>query len=241
MKFNVTFRGNSISLNKSNTVMDEVVGQITCLIAEGEWNRLSWLDASDFENSYIQQLAESFLEKCFVNGSSPEEAYNEILKVFHFEDKQFSTNRKILPMGMTNKKRVIADRYYIDTFEDLIILEMLYAIERNTSFIKCKHCGKYFASANSGAVYCDRKNKNGKTCKQVAAKKTFSEALKSDETLAIHEKAYQALYYKSRKATDEKEVHKYQIKMAAMRQARMNYKNGKISSDKLIEVIEKNK
>ncbi len=241
MKFSITFRGNSISLNKLNTVMNEVVGQVTCLVAEGEWDKLSWLDADDFKMNDVQQLAKTFLEKCFVNSSSPEDAYNKILKGFHLDDKQFSANRKILPMSMTNKKRVIADRYYVDTLEDLIILEMLYAIERNTSFIKCKHCNKYFASANAGATYCDRINEGGKTCKQVAAKKTFSEALKSDETLAIHEKAYQALYYKSRKATDEKEAQKYQNKMAALRQARVNYKNGKWTADKLIEVIEKNK
>ena len=241
MKFNVTFKGNSISLNKFNIVMDEVVGQVTCLIAEGEWDKLSWLDANDFEKSDIQQLAKTFLEKCFINNVSRENAYNKILNSFHLEDKQFLVNRKILPMSMTNKKRVIADRYYIDTLEDLIILEMLYAIERNSSFIKCKHCGKYFASANAGATYCDRKNEDGKTCKQVAAKKTFSEALKADETLAIHEKAYQALYYKSRKATDENEIKMYQTKMLKLRQARINYKNGEWTADKLIEVIEKNK
>mgnify|MGYP004640318269 FL=1 len=241
MKFSVTFRENSISLNKLNTVMNGVIGGITCLIAEDEWERLSWLETNDFGKDDVREFAQKFLDQCFFSNSSPEEMYNKILNDFHMNDKQFSVSRKMIPTGITGKKHVIADRYYIDTLEDLIILEMLYAIERNISFIKCRHCSKYFASANAGAAYCDRKNENGKTCKQIAAKRTFSETLKADETLAIHEKAYQSLYYKSRKATDEKETKMYKTKMAVLRRARMDYKNGKISSDKLIGIIEKNK
>lgn len=162
MKFSVTFRENSISLNKLNTVMNEVIGGITCLIAEGEWERLSWLETNDFGKDDVRKFAQKFLDQCFFSNSSPEEMYNKILNDFHMNDKQFSVSRKIIPTRITGKKHVIADRYYIDTLEDLIILEMLYAIERNISFMKCRHCGKYLASANAGAAYCDRKNENGK-------------------------------------------------------------------------------
>ena len=98
---------------------------------------------------------------------------------------------------------------------------------------------RFFIAENHGIQYCDNIYKDGKTCRQIGAKKQFKEKVKSDSALSLYEKKYQALYYKRKKTTDEKALMAIKEKIAVYQDARSKYKKGEISSDEFISMLEK--
>ena len=105
----------------------------------------------------------------------------------------------------------------------------------NMHISRCKNCLKYFASAYSGADYCDRVNPEGKTCKWTGSKKTYASNIKADENLVLYEKIYQSLQYKRRRTTDDEMLEKLNFNIILLTKCRAKYKSGEHSADKFLE------
>ena len=147
---------------------------------------------------------------------------------------------------MSEKKAIVntddnidmVETYWLTNLLGLLLVEMMHAILHNIPILKCPVCKRFFIAENHGIQYCDNIYKDGKTCRQIGAKKQFKEKVKSDSALSLYEKKYQALYYKRKKTTEEKALTAIKEKIAFYQDARSMYKKGEISSDEFISMLE---
>ncbi len=234
MDIKILFAGNEIKISSGAEEYTTVLGNVTCMIAEGDWKiLLNFLDIRRNSSKYTA-YAENFLEKCF----SEKEKQSKIdgYKLCDLE------------LGLSEKKHTVSksigeditDTYHVTSVFDLINLEMLYAVMNDIPISKCKSCGKYFAAASAGAQYCERIFDGGRTCKQAGAKRLFTESLKSDDALLQYEKTYQATYYKYKRADSAKEKSALNQKILTLKNLRVRYKHGDISATEFLKLIENN-
>lgn len=211
----------------------------TCRIASGEWDVFLLMGIVEKEDISLEKLANTFLEHCFETNEHGKKliAYSKLAKEYNIDSLSYPVNKRILPLFNSPKKYVLAESYTVNSLKDLIFLEMLYAVEQNIYISKCKNCGKYYASANAGADYCDRIFRDDKTCKWVGARKTYVSNLKSDDALVLYEKIYQSLQYKKRKADTKIKEKDIFSALTMLRKHRENYKKGKISAEEFINII----
>lgn len=135
---------------------------------------------------------------------------------------------------------VVSDVYHIESPFDLINLEMMYAVICDMPINRCKNCNNFFVAGNAAAIYCDRIFTNGKTCKQFGGKKAFTDNLKKDEALLQYEKAYQATYYKYKRAASGKEKSALHQQILTLKNLRIRYKHGDISAAEFSKLIHGN-
>ncbi|UKI37185.1 MAG: DUF6076 domain-containing protein [Clostridiales bacterium] len=77
----------------------------------------------------------------------------------------------------------------LQSFRDCFLVEMMHAILHNIPILKVPGMQKdFFIAENHGIQYCDNIYKDGKTCRQIGAKKQFKEKVKSDSALSLYEK-----------------------------------------------------
>ena len=87
---------------------------------------------------------------------------------------------------------------------------------------------------HTGVLYSDRIFKNGKTCRQIGAKKQFADKVRANETLAKYEKIYQSFYYKKSKAKAAQEKAELTEKLTLLKENRIKFRNGEISEEEFI-------
>ncbi len=240
MSFDIIFKKRFVSLSIGNSLTDEILGNFTCKIAAGEWDSFISLGLIDKPDENLSDLANIILGHCFKPKiqATKISAYAEIVEKYGSETDTYVIRRTIIPPAKKRMNPEIADVYTTDSLKDLIFLEMLYASEQNMHISRCKNCLKYFASAYSGADYCDRVNPEGKTCKWTGSKKTYASNIKADENLVLYEKIYQSLQYKRRRTTDAEMLEKLNFNIILLTKCRAKYRSGEHSADKFLEKIE---
>lgn len=232
MDIKILFAGDEIKIRNGGQEYKTVLGNVTCMIAEGDWSTL--LNFLDIQRNFSRYTAYAgnFLEKCF----SEKEKQSKI-NGYKLCDSELGLSEKKYTVSKTIGES-ISDTYHVTSVFDLINLEMLYAVMNDISISKCKSCGKYFAAWSAGAQYCERISDGGRTCKQAGAKRLFTESLKSDETLLQYEKAYQATYYKYKRAVSDKEKSALNQKILTLKNLRVRYKQGDISATDFFKLID---
>ena len=238
MKFQASFLENHINISTEECNRIFGLGRITFGIATGNYGALSILFPVQ-ELDTLRDKANSLLELCFSSKKGEDK-----LSAYYKCEEEFSLCGGCI---MFEKKAIVntddnidmVETYWLTKLSGLLLVEMMYAILHNIPILKCPVCKRFFIADNHGIQYCDNIYKDGKTCRQIGAKKQFKKKVKSDSALSLYEKKYQALYYKRKKTTDEKALTAIKEKIAFYQDARSKYKKGEISSDEFISMLEK--
>ena len=241
MKFKVEFCKDKMKIITSEYEVEDVLGNITCRLAEREWDALSLLFPSERRYGLLKQQAMRFLESCFYSKAKTDKVSGYMLmdEEMNLSEKQYTVSKVVAGSFAPGEASLnIADVYHLNSIFELMRLEMLYAVMNDMSIMKCGNCGKYFAAVNSASHYCDRVFDGSRTCRQLGAKKIFNNNLKLDNALLKYEKAYQATYYRWRNATREKDKSDLNIKLIRLKTYRLEYKRGKISAERFLQIIE---
>ena len=239
--FDIEIIGNKINPYCKDSDVWYPLGQLTCMIAAGEtdWIKKSFKVITDWR--LVEEKARDYLESCFHSNDVTDKTKGYLFcrSKYPFAKENYTVTKcfsEITDDG--NTKLQIKDCYHFDNIVELIDFETMYATANNISIFVCKNCGKYFATLNSGAVYCDRIFKDNKTCKYFGAKKTSAEQVKNNELISFYEKSYQAIYYKKRIAKNKTETKKIDNILKALQKNRLEYRKGNLSDEKFRSIIE---
>lgn len=238
MKFQASFLENHINISTKECNRIFGLGRITFGVATGNYGALSILFPVH-ELDALRDKANSLLELCFSSkkGEDKLSAYYKCEEEFSLCGGCVLSEKKAIVNTDDNIDMV--ETYWLTKLSGLLLVEMMHAILHNIPILKCPVCKRFFIADNHGIQYCDNIYKDGKTCRQIGAKKQFKEKVKSDSALSLYEQKYQALYYKRKKTTDKKDLTAIKEKIAVYQDARSKYKKGEISSDEFISVLEK--
>ncbi len=241
--YDVEIIGNKINPFCKDSNVWYPLGQITCMIAAGETDWIKTPMTSFTDRERLKELATEYLESCFHSNNITDKTKGYLFcrSKYPYPNKQYAVTKffdEIEENGET--KLQVRDRYSLDKLIEVIDLEMMYAVQNNISIFICKNCGKYFATLNAGAVYCDRILDKGQTCKYYGAKKTSAELVRDNELISFYEKTYQAVYYKKRVAKNVIEAQKVEKILKTMRKYRLEHKRGNLSDDEFRSLIAEN-
>ena len=232
--FYVEIIGNKINPFCKDSDVWYPLGQITCMIAAGETDWIKTPNTSYTNWNIVKERATEYLESCFYNNNATDKTKGYLFRRenYLYSDKKYTVEKIFNEIEVDGETRLqVVDRYEIKTLLELIDLEMMYAVQNNISIFICKNCGKYFATLNAGAVYCDRISEKGQTCKYYGAKKTSAELVRDNELISYYEKTYQGIYYKKRVAKNMTEAQKVEKILKTMRKYRLEHKRGNLSDD----------
>lgn len=243
MEIKVEFFESRIKISNGNTVYDDMLGNVTCLIAEQEWDAvLEFLDIQRGLDKY-SAYAKKLLDKCFAGKEHADKIKGYILcdSEFDLNAKKYTVCKTVCSKKLDGRTEMsVSDIYQIQSVTELINLEVMYAVVNDIAITKCKNCGKYFVANTAGGQYCERLLSSGRTCKQNGAKTLFYQNLKNDEALLLYEKTYQATYYKAKKSTFPEEKIELENKLELLKIYRVKYKRGELSADQFKKFLEKN-
>ena len=192
----------------------------------------------DVDKNELKKFALDMLERCFSTKDNQIKV-NAFLQCEEDLSLKYSYSMSMnYPIVAPDGNIDFVDSFELKYIESLILLEMMFCIKNNIPIVKCPNCEQFFIAHNTGVQYCDRIYKDGKTCRQLGAKKLFSDKLKSDELLLVYEKKYQALYHKLKRSTDDKEKLALTEKISKLKECRMKYKKSEISPEEFLKVLE---
>ncbi len=234
--YKVKFIGNKIWFDGK----EYPLGQITCLIAEGDTDWISTPITQITDWQLLGEKATEYLEHCFHSDDANEKIKGYLLckANYPYPKQEYVITKEITEIETNGEiKLQIIDCYHIKKLIELIDLEMMYATNNNVSIDKCQNCGKYYATRKEGTMYCDRIFSDGRTCKQVSSKKIFNENLQNNELLSLYEKTYQAVYYKKRIAKTNKEIKRVDMFLKKLKTSRNDYRRDRISEDEFRTIL----
>lgn len=243
MNLRVEFIGEKIIIHTEKKTVEYQLGTITCMISAGEWDELLQFLYEEKDYKKIEKYAANFLDKSFYSREKISKINGYMLcdSELNLSNKNYISNKKVSGRILQGKADlVVSDIYLIASLIDLINLEMMYAVINDVPINKCKNCNKYFVAGNAAALFCDRLYTEDKTCKQFGGKKSFVDKLKNDEALLRYEKAYQATYYRLRKAQSQDEIDKLNKRLQELKTWRVKYKNDEIEEKAFIEFVNDN-
>lgn len=243
METKVEFFENKIKILNGNKVYEDMLGNVTCLIAEQEWDAvLEFLDIQRGLDKY-SVYAKKLLDKCFAGKEHADKIDGYMLcdREFDLNAKKYTVCKTVCRKTLDGRTELaVSDIYQVQSVAELINLEIMYAVVNDIAITKCKNCGKYFVANTAGGQYCERKIDGGRTCKQSGAKTLFYHNIKKDEALLLYEKTYQAIYYKVKKSTSAEEKNELENKLELLKIYRVKYKRGELSAEQFKKFFEKN-
>ena len=237
MHIQASFISDSVKVVTEKCSLVFSLGYITYNIAADDWRDLdNVIDGADKQK--LKKFALDMLERCFSTKDN-EAKVNAFFQceadlAMKYSYSLSASHPIVTPDGGID----YVDSYVLNSVESLILLEMMFSIKYNRPIVKCPNCKRFFIASNTGIQYCDRIFKDGKTCRQLGAKKLFSDKLKSDELLSAYEKKYQALYHKQKRTTDETEKLALADKLSTLKDLRMKYKKSLISPEEFMKALE---
>ena len=112
----------------------------------------------------------------------------------------------------------IYEEYEVNSFYELLFLEVYHMILDKTLIKKCRHCGKYFVVKNLNIEYCyrlidpDEESLDTRTCSDVGPKRSYQKKLEEDLPLKFYDRAYKTHYarIKSGRMTQQEFFHWHQ-------------------------------
>ncbi len=106
----------------------------------------------------------------------------------------------------------LCERVSFGSLRELLLFDLLRAMERSHTPRACKCCGEYFVPTRSGEVYCTglAPDGEGKTCREVGARRKFAEKLSGNDVLRLYRAACGRVYTRKSRggisAADAKEM-----------------------------------
>ncbi len=90
----------------------------------------------------------------------------------------------------------LCERIAFGSMRELLVFDLLRAMERSHTPRACRCCGLYFVPARSGEVYCTglAPDGDGKTCREIGARRKFAEKLSGNEILRLYRAACGRVY-----------------------------------------------
>ncbi len=90
----------------------------------------------------------------------------------------------------------LCERVRFGSLRELLLFDLLRAMERSHTPRACKCCGEHFVPTRSGEVYCTgaAPDGDGKTCREVGARRKFAEKLSGNDILRIYRAACGRVY-----------------------------------------------
>ncbi|MBE6758534.1 MAG: hypothetical protein E7554_00400 [Ruminococcaceae bacterium] len=90
----------------------------------------------------------------------------------------------------------LCERVSFSSIRELLLFDLLRAMERSHTPRACRCCGLYFVPARSGEVYCTglAPDGDGKTCREIGARRKFAEKLSGNEILRLYRAACGRVY-----------------------------------------------
>ncbi|OPX92032.1 MAG: hypothetical protein A4E52_00176 [Pelotomaculum sp. PtaB.Bin013] len=118
-------------------------------------------------------------------------------KVIQFNDpKDVDTKSVLQDIHRDSEHSVSMWQYFaIQSLEEMLYLEFMEMVKRGIRIKRCGLCDRYFVLADKRKRdYCDRIFENGRTCKQLGAKKRFHENVEADIYLQEFQRIYNRMY-----------------------------------------------
>ena len=154
----------------------------------------------DNENRNTQSLSVEILKELQTTYRSLLDAFvyglterNE--NAMHYFDRHpFYSSGTLMNQTVKNENRWMID-YFIMSFEDCLMCELMEMIRRRQMIKICKNCGRLFMPKKSNIEYCTRIfTEDGRTCSEVGYTKTFEKTVQKDELLQAYTRAYKTHY-----------------------------------------------
>ena len=137
-------------------------------------------------------------------------------------------------------------QYYFRSFATYYNFLLISFIHSNPNVAMCKCCGRYFiAKTKRLTLYCDRKIKNGKTCKDVAPALKHKLAGQKSEVISEFDREKQKRYKRAERARDSVNIVKNKYEAFEeyyewndnATEARDLYVEGKIPKEEALTII----
>ena len=90
----------------------------------------------------------------------------------------------------------LCEQLTFGSMRELLLYDLFRAMERGHTPRACKCCGEYFVPTRSGEVYCtgEAPDGDGKTCREVGARRKFVEKLSGNDILRLYRAACGRVY-----------------------------------------------
>ena len=94
----------------------------------------------------------------------------------------------------------IYEEYEVNSFYEVLFLEVYHMILDRTLVKKCRNCGRYFVVKNLNVEYCsrlidpDEESLDNRTCSDVGPKRSYMKKLEEDLPLKFYDRAYKTHY-----------------------------------------------
>lgn len=112
----------------------------------------------------------------------------------YFSRHPFYSSGTLINQTVKNENRWMID-YFLVSFEDCLMCELMEMVRRRKVIKVCKNCGRLFVARRTNVEYCTRYyTEDGKTCADVGYTKTFEKVVQKDELLQAYTRAYKAHY-----------------------------------------------
>lgn len=138
---------------------------------------------------HLQSIYKKLLDTWVGDVTDANEEASHYLLRHPFYSSGTLTNRTV-----ENENHWMVD-YFLMSFEDCLMCELMEIVRRHMNVKICKNCGRFFIPKRSNVDYCTRVfSEDGRTCSDVGYMKTFAKSVKKDELLQAYTRAYKAHY-----------------------------------------------
>ena len=128
--------------------------------------------------------------QCFINEVLGDMADGTPLD---FENKYILMSRLEIPFRIHHYKGDFLFGFHLRSIEDYYHFLLMTFISNQPNIARCQCCGRFFIpKTNKKTLYCDRKIKGDKTCKDVAP--ALKHKLEADEVIQAFDRANQKMY-----------------------------------------------
>lgn len=147
----------------------------------------------DGRDSELNQL----IENVFFKEGSPMQNYVEYSAKNH---NRYCLQAFRYPTFLLGDYKKIHLAYEVTDDRDLIIIELVHLIRKNSKIRTCRRCNRLFiAKNNHNANYCDRLDETlGVPCSKLGSAEAYREKLTKNPILQEYQKAYKRLYARMR-------------------------------------------
>ena len=143
----------------------------------------------------------------FLDKYNSEDKKKAVYDLFHLptqpdQGKQLNASSAVkLIYGVDEKGELCRVAEYT-SLGDFLYMELMEGLEENSVPRKCANCGRYFLQPGGyDTEYCDNiaPGEDRKTCKEVGAKNTFDQKVKTNPIWQLHQRAYKTHYARMKK------------------------------------------
>lgn len=169
-------------------------------------------------------------------------------QVISFDDPDEVDVRTVLDgLHRDSENAVSLHAYFaVQSLEEMLHLELMEAVKRGIRVMRCALCDRYFALADKRKrSYCDRLFDGRHTCKQIGAKRKFSQAVDGDPYLQEFQRVYNRMYSRYYRedalygdsGTKKLSADEFKAWTAAASELRRAYRRSEISGEELLARI----